>query len=88
MLLRYEAKLLSHPACGRRRQVWDLETLECSKVLEGHLEAVLALAVGNGHLISGSYDTTVRRLPLQWQCSCLRRHLSQVQEQACVIQPP
>jgi hypothetical protein len=30
-----------------------------SQVLEGHLEAVLALAVGNGHLISGSYDTTV-----------------------------
>jgi F-box and WD-40 domain protein 7 len=29
------------------------------QVLEGHLEAVLALAVGNGHLISGSYDTTV-----------------------------
>ncbi len=34
------------------------------QVLEGHLEAVLALAVGNGHLISGSYDTTV----------CLHRH--------------
>lgn len=28
-------------------------------MLEGHTEAVLALAVGEQHLISGSYDTTV-----------------------------
>ena len=31
-----------------------------AQVLEGHLEAVLALAVGETHLVSGSYDTTVR----------------------------
>ena len=48
-------------------RVWDLRTLECVKVLEGHSEAVLALAVGEGSpqphskvLVSGSYDTTVR----------------------------
>ena len=32
----------------------------CAQVLEGHSEAVLALAVGDVHLVSGSYDTTVR----------------------------
>lgn len=36
-----------------------------NQVLEGHLEAVLALAVGGGHLISGSYDTTVGSCLLQ-----------------------
>lgn len=41
-------------------RVWDTETLECVKVLEGHNEAVLALAVGPTFLVSGSYDTTVR----------------------------
>ena len=37
-----------------------MRTLECVRVLEGHVEAVLALTVMRGHLISGSYDTTVR----------------------------
>lgn len=42
------------------RRVWDMDTLECVRVLEGHNEAVLALAVGPSFLVSGSYDTTVR----------------------------
>jgi WD40 repeat protein len=37
-----------------------METLECVRVLQGHNEAVLALAVGPTFLVSGSYDTTVR----------------------------
>ena len=37
-----------------------MESLECVRVLEGHGEAVLALAVGETFLVSGSYDTTVR----------------------------
>lgn len=42
-------------------QVWDINTLECVRVLEGHAEAVLALAVSpSGCLVSGSYDSTVR----------------------------
>ena len=41
-------------------RVWDMDTLECVRVLEGHNEAVLALAVGPSFLVSGSYDTTVR----------------------------
>ena len=38
------------------------------QVLEGHTEAVLALAVGDQHLVSGSYDTTVRF----WDLNTLR----------------
>ena len=49
-------------------RVWDAETLECLKVLEGHGEAVLALAVGDTFLVSGSYDTTVRF----WDLATLR----------------
>lgn len=41
-------------------RVWDIDTLDCVRVLEGHNEAVLALAVGPSFLVSGSYDTTVR----------------------------
>jgi len=41
-------------------QVWSAETLTCTKVLEGHNEAVLALAVGDLFMASGSYDTTIR----------------------------
>ena len=40
--------------------MWDIDTLDCVRVLEGHNEAVLALAVGPSFLVSGSYDTTVR----------------------------
>ena len=40
--------------------MWSCETLTCSKVLEGHTEAVLALAVGDLFMASGSYDTTIR----------------------------
>lgn len=41
-------------------QVWSADTLTCTKVLEGHNEAVLALAVGDLFMASGSYDTTIR----------------------------
>jgi len=45
---------------GMARRVWDTERLEVVRVLEGHNEAVLALAVGDTFLVSGSYDTSVR----------------------------
>ena len=49
-----------HLKQGCWRRVWDMDTLDCVRVLEGHNEAVLALAVGPSFLVSGSYDTTVR----------------------------
>lgn len=61
-------------------RVWDMETLECVKVLQGHNEAVLALAVGPSFLVSGSYDTTVRFWALDsLRCvRCCILHLSEV----------
>lgn len=47
-------------------RVWDAETLTCLKTLEGHGEAVLALAVGPQHLISG-----VLKLPDDLFCLCV-----------------
>ena len=37
-------------------RVWDMRTLECVRVLEEHVEAVLATVMPAS--ISGSYDTT------------------------------
>ncbi len=44
----------------RCEQVWSLDTLGRVKTLEGHTDAVRALAVSNGRLFSGSYDGTVK----------------------------
>ena len=57
-----------------KRRVWDIDTLDCLRVLEGHNEAVLALAVGPSFLVSGSYDTTVRFWALD-SLRCVRRVL-------------
>lgn len=60
-------RLPAHPtACLHHTtpQVWSCDTLTCTKVLEGHNEAVLALAVGDLFMASGSYDTTIRRAGL------------------------
>lgn len=40
--------------------MWDLNTLQKIKTLAGHTDAVRALAVADGRLFSGSYDSTVR----------------------------
>ncbi len=57
------------PLAPSRRQVWSCDTLTCDKVLEGHNEAVLALAVGDLFMASGSYDTTIRFWDLaSWHC--------------------
>lgn len=45
-------EVVQHGCCAR--------CTTATQVLEGHLEAVLALAVSAQHLVSGSYDTTVR----------------------------
>lgn len=41
-------------------QAWDANTLTCLRTLEGHEDNVRVLAVGHGHLFSGSWDKTVR----------------------------
>jgi F-box/WD-40 domain protein 7 len=47
--------------------VWDAATLTCLRTLEGHEDNVRVLAVGQGHLFSGSWDKTVR----VWSCDSL-----------------
>ena len=48
--------MTAHPSLTRGSWVsWKV-----LQALDGHQEAVLALAVGDSFLVSGSYDTTVR----------------------------
>ena len=52
--------LLFSGSWDRTVRVWCLRTLRCVRVLRGHGEAVLALAVGRRCVASGSYDASVR----------------------------
>ncbi len=67
-----------------KRRVWDIDTLDCVRVLEGHNEAVLALAVGPSFLVSGSYDTTVRFWALD-SLRCVRHVLRGCWLHICVL---
>ena len=42
------------------RQVWDSQTLECLRTLEGHEDNVRVLAVGERYVFSGSWDKSIR----------------------------
>ncbi len=44
-------------------QVWDSETLECLRTLEGHEDNVRVLAVGERYVFSGSWDKSIRCAP-------------------------
>jgi WD40 repeat protein len=44
----------------RLPQVWDSQTLQCMKTLEGHEDNVRVLAVGERQVFSGSWDKTIR----------------------------
>jgi F-box and WD-40 domain protein CDC4 len=41
-------------------RVWDLETGECLKVLEGHEKTIRSMAVHGDIVVSGSYDNDAR----------------------------
>lgn len=40
--------------------MWDSQTLQCMKTLEGHEDNVRVLAVGDQQVFSGSWDKTIR----------------------------
>ena len=40
--------------------MWDSQTLQCMKTLEGHEDNVRVLAVGDRQVFSGSWDKTIR----------------------------
>jgi F-box/WD-40 domain protein MET30 len=44
-------------------RMWDMQTRECTKVLEGHTSGVCCLQYNNDNknqLVSGSWDKTIR----------------------------
>lgn len=45
-------------------QVWDSQSLQCLRTLEGHEDNVRVLAVGESHVFSGSWDKSIRSASL------------------------
>ena len=41
-------------------QVWDSQSLQCLRTLEGHEDNVRVLAVGESYVFSGSWDKSIR----------------------------
>ena len=41
-------------------QIWDRETLQCTKILKGHTGSVLCLQYSEQVIITGSSDSTIR----------------------------
>lgn len=55
LAVRFMSKMLIRPV-----QVWNIDTLECEKVLEGHKYDIRALTVSQDKLYSGCYDMTIK----------------------------
>jgi WD40 repeat protein len=65
-------------------QVWDSQTLQCMKTLEGHEDNVRVLAVGDRQVFSGSWDKTIRVWDLDTlECSKVRQQLTNLQPDHC-----
>ena len=61
-------------------QVWDSQTLQCMKTLEGHEDNVRVLAVGDRQVFSGSWDKTIRVWDLDTlECSKVGQQLTNLQ---------
>lgn len=64
LLWRRQSPLLFSCTVSREIRLWDARSAECLKVLTGHRDAVLCMAIGYAqdatYLISGSDDHTVR----------------------------
>jgi WD40 repeat protein len=64
LLWRKESPLLLSCTVSREIRLWDARSAECLKVLTGHRDAVLCMAVGYTpgatYLVSGSDDHTAR----------------------------
>ena len=71
-----------------RLQVWDSQTLECIKTLEGHEDNVRVLAVGEKYVFSGSWDKTIRVWDLDTlDCTKVRLTLSELQSSSYIWSP-
>ena len=51
-------------------QVWDSQSLQCLRTLEGHEDNVRVLAVGESYVFSGSWDKSIRSIPIPAHSSC------------------
>jgi len=52
--------VLTFPPHPPPLQVWDRESLECTKVLKGHSGSVLCLQYDEQVIVTGSSDATIR----------------------------
>ena len=54
-------RYLASSSFDKTIKLWDLETSECIRTLEGHTDKIQCMDVlENGHLISGSYDKSLK----------------------------
>lgn len=60
LCLQFDEQYLATGTHDGKVKVWDIETGELVRVLEGHVRAVSALKFDSTKLISGSWDRTVR----------------------------
>mmetsp|Transcript_778 Transcript_778/g.1239 ORF Transcript_778/g.1239 Transcript_778/m.1239 type:complete len:388 (+) Transcript_778:748-1911(+) len=50
-------------------RIWNLDSLECERILDGHIRAVTCMCYSEGTLYSGSADSTVRAWNIEsWDC--------------------
>lgn len=60
MVMQIDDKTLLSGSWDGTAKVWDIETTECLKTLEGHSHAVAIFIAPNGNLITGSQDQKIR----------------------------
>jgi len=78
MCLQASGNMLATGSYDSTIRIWDLDTLEMTKILTGHSRGVTALQFDSGKLISASMDGTLRiwnyRIPEPECVSILRGH--------------
>lgn len=69
--LALHGKTLVSGGCDRDVRVWDLDTMQCTRILQGHTSTVRCLAMASSKIaLSGSRDHSVRIWDVQ-QGTCL-----------------
>ena len=63
--------VLTFPPPPSPLQVWDRESLECTKVLKGHTGSVLCLQYDEQVIVTGSSDATIRCVVMDSHLLCV-----------------
>jgi WD40 repeat protein len=53
-------KNVTHHFQKTAQWTWDINTYECIKTLNGHADTVRSVVAINNHIISGSWDQTIK----------------------------